>query len=183
MLPRKFKKGLQACNIIKKETPTLLFFSKICEIFKNRTPPLVASTCQTTLIALRESNNWLLAVNSFMTDYHIQASLLIHRASQWTGFFMLRPSVTNKLIFARKQLTVFANKLYLTGHLILLVCYTRLSFEHEMLLLINNWGIWQLSDFKKPQTEVSDIIISKSLRNRFSLLNLEYMYWSSLKTS
>ena len=75
MLPRKFKKGLQACNIIKKETPTLLFFCEICEIFKNRTPPLVASTCQTTLIALRESNNWLLAVNSFMTDYHIQASL------------------------------------------------------------------------------------------------------------
>ena len=65
----------------------------------------------------------------------MQASLLIHRASQWTGFFMLRPSITNELIFARKQLTVFANKLYLTGHLILLVCYTRLSFEHEMLLL------------------------------------------------
>ena len=176
MFSRKFKKGLQACNIIKKETPTLVFFCEICEIFKNRTPPLLLPVKRLWYLFVK-------ALSSFMTDYHIQASLLIHRASQWTGFFMLKPSVTNELIFARKQLTVFANKLYLTGHLILLVCYTRLSFEHEMLLLINNWGIWQLSDFKKPQTEVSDIILSKSLRNMFSLLNLEYMYWSSLKTS
>ena len=51
-----FLKKLQACNFIKKETPTQVFFCKFCKIFKStffhRTPPVAASESGRKICAL-----------------------------------------------------------------------------------------------------------------------------------
>ena len=58
--------------------------------------------------------------NSFMTGtYHIDTSLLICSANQWTGFYMIETSVMKKLLMLKAlQITNLITRMFCNSHVI-----------------------------------------------------------------